>query len=463
MIQSIEKNSSSLRNFYRRIVVWLTATLENPGSKSMIAPLDGVRAIACLSVVMFHISLKAHVWDLHFLGHNAVSIIMAGDAGVSLFFVLSGFLLFLPYVKSLLFDGPWPSLKMFYLRRILRIIPGYYLSLFLMILIWHPEYLQVDHLKQLALFLLFFMDSSKSTFQQINGPFWTLAVEWQFYLLLPWLALAMRFVVQRGSMGSMGNGTRRVWMLIACLVTLACWGVASRYAGLYLTTHTTATWLVPRQVVNVALFFLYGSGGPGTHGKFLEDFALGMFAAFCYTMARHGDMNGIAGAWTRMLQRLSPWLWGSGLVWLFLMALWESSLSAPHVGGLMTYLYGMTYDVFHEIGLSLGFASCVLAILFGSAGLRRMFSWTPLRWVGLISYSMYMWHLPLIQTFMDGVAPYTQHWKLVYSYSLDWLWVLVTVIPFSFLFFALVEKPWMRISDNLRQKSKKTLYKGVVR
>lgn len=422
---------------------------DKAGSKSMIAPLDGVRAIACLSVVMFHISLKAHVWNLSFLGHNAISIIMAGDAGVTLFFVLSGFLLFLPYVKSLLFDGQWPGLRIFYLRRALRIIPGYYISLFLMILIWHPEYLQVNHLKQLLLFLLFFMDSSKSTFQQINGPFWTLAVEWQFYLLLPWLALAMRFVVQRG------NTTRRAWMLVACLCILVCWGLFSRYAGLYLTTHTAATWLVPRQVVDIVLFFLYGVGGPGLHGKFLEDFALGMFAAFCYTMTRREETKEL---WTRTLQRLSPWLWGSGLSWLFLMALWEASLSAPHIGGFMTFLYGVSYDVSHEFGLSLGFAACVLAILFGNAGLRRMFSWTPLRWVGLISYSMYMWHLPLIQTFMDGIAPYTQHWKLTYLYGIDWLWVLVAVIPFSFLFFVLVERPWMKVSDKLRQRSVKKQY-----
>ncbi len=437
---------------YQRVTVWFASMPGDTNSKSTIAPLDGVRAIACLSVVMFHISLKAHVWDLHFLGPNAVSIIMAGDAGVTLFFVLSGFLLFLPYVKSLLFDAPWPSLKFFYLRRALRIIPGYYLSLFLMILIWHPEYVRFDHLKQLALFLLFFMDSSQSTFQQINGPFWTLAVEWQFYLLLPWLALAMRMVVQRGSV------TRRAWSLVVCLATLVCWGVFARFAGLYLNAHTTLTWLVPRQVLNVALFFVYGTDGPGVHGKFLEDFALGMFVAFCYTMARREDVQGIVGMWTRTLQRISPWLWGSGLIWLFLLALWESSMSAPPLGGFAAILYGMNYNVLHELGISLGFASCVLAILFGSAGLRGMFAWRPLRWVGLISYSMYMWHLPLIQTFMDGIAPYVQHWKLIYSYGLDWLWVLVAVIPFSFLFFIMVEKPWMNISDNLRRRSAKKQY-----
>src|SRR5579859_5028095 len=89
LLQSVTENSASIKNFYRRVVGWFASMVENTNSKSTIAPLDGVRAIACLSVIMFHISLKAHVWDLHFLGHNAVSIIMAGDAGVTLFFVLS--------------------------------------------------------------------------------------------------------------------------------------------------------------------------------------------------------------------------------------------------------------------------------------------------------------------------------------------------------------------------------------
>lgn len=450
LIDSLEENGATPK---RGVYSWLHGILENNKPKTTIAALDGVRAIACLSVVMFHIGLNVHIWDTATLGHNAISIIMAGDAGVSLFFVLSGFLLFLPYIKSLLFDGDWPSLRTFYLRRALRIMPGYYLSLLLMIIIWHPEYLQADHLKRLFLFLIFFMDSSKSTFQQINGPFWTLAVEWQFYLLLPLLAFAMRPIVQRGSL------QRRVWMLVLCLVGLASWGMLSRYAGLYLVAHTSTTWFVPRQVLNVALIFLYGASQPGLHGKFLEDFALGMLAAFCYMMVRN---TAVEGKWNCMLRRLSPWLWGFGLLWLFEMALWEAGRAAPHPGGRFnTFLFGMGYDVFHEIGLSLGFAACVVAILFGSIGLKRIFEWTPLRWVGLISYSMYMWHLPLIYAFIAVVTPYVQTWRPWMTFSLYWLWVLVAVIPFSFLFFALVERPWMRVSDNLRQKNQKKVHSNI--
>lgn len=445
LVDTLQKNMATTSEVSRYGYDKASIVTQNDTSKGTIASLDGVRAIACFAVVMFHIGLTIHIWDSGFLGRNAVSIIMAGDSGVTLFFVLSGFLLFLPYVKSLLLDNPWPSLRIFYLRRALRIIPGYYLSLFLMILLWHPEYWRIDHLKQLALFLLLFMDSSKSTFQQINGPFWTLAVEWQFYLLLPWIALAFRFLVQRGPLH------RRVWILLACLAALICWGILSRYYGLYFTLHPSATFLVPRALLNIALFFLYGNGGPGVHGKFLEDFAIGMFAALCYSMARNAQ---VGYAWRIALQRLSPWLWGSGLLWLFMMALWESGRSMPHSGALSALLYGYGYNVFHEFALALGFGACILAILFDNAGLRRMFEWQPLRKLGLISYSMYMWHLPLLLLFIGGTAIYLQHWRLLYIYGLDWLWVFVVVIPFSYLFYRFIEKPWMRISDNLKRAKK---------
>src|SRR5438552_2388399 len=93
LIDSLQPSVPVPKRGIHRVSAWLHAVLENNKPKTTIAALDGVRAIACLAVVMFHIGGKVHIWDTRFLGHNAISIIMAGDGGVALFFVLSGFLL----------------------------------------------------------------------------------------------------------------------------------------------------------------------------------------------------------------------------------------------------------------------------------------------------------------------------------------------------------------------------------
>jgi peptidoglycan/LPS O-acetylase OafA/YrhL len=444
LISSVKQGYFRIQSIYQRVLERITHLLEINKQKSTIAVLDGVRAIACLSVILFHVSGSAHIWDMDGLGHLAISVAMAGDWGVTLFFVLSGFLLFLPYAKTLLYDDEWPATRQFYLRRAIRIIPAYYISLFLLILLSHREYLQLDHVKQLLLFLTFFMDSSQSTYQQINGPYWTLAVEWQFYLVLPFLALAMRPIVQRGSL------RRRVCLLVLCLLGVISWGVLSRYCGLYLSAHPAQTFPVPRPILNIALFFLYGCAGMGWHGKFLEDFAVGMLAALCYILARN---TAVDGTFNNVMRRLSPWLWGGGLLWLLGMALWESSMANPQYRFLPHAIF-YTYVWSHEICLSLGFGACVVAILFGCAGLQRMFVWSPLRCIGLISYSMYIWHLPLILLFVAYVKPYVHVWQLPAVYGLYWLWVLLVVFPVSLASYLLIEKPWMLLGERLRSKSR---------
>ncbi|TMC15932.1 MAG: acyltransferase [Chloroflexi bacterium] len=180
---------------------WIRAGLEDSPKKNTILLLDGVRAFACLIVIWFHIyriPRDLSIWNSPPLAHPLLnSFLYFGKYGVTLFFVLSGFLLFMPFAEALLFEKKWPSVRQFYLRRIFRIMPAYYLSLILIVLLFQRQYLQSQHWQELGLFFTFLMDSSQATFKQLNAPFWTLAVEWQFYMLLPLLALGMRLIVRR--------------------------------------------------------------------------------------------------------------------------------------------------------------------------------------------------------------------------------------------------------------------------
>jgi peptidoglycan/LPS O-acetylase OafA/YrhL len=398
-----------------------------------IAALDGVRAIACLMVIGYHISLMAR--DMNLWTENSDSLItallLAGNAGVTLFFVLSGFLLFLPYANALLFEQPWPSARLFYLRRALRIIPGYYFSLLLIVLLSHPEYLQPARWGQFILFPLFLMDSTRATFQQLNGPYWTLAIEWQFYLLLPLIALGVFAVT---ALAARWVRARRVWAVAGCLLVMIGWGLFTRYWGAYFTAHPSATFLVPRSALNTVLFFTYG-----TDGKFLEDFAIGMLAGLVYTFLRTPDKTPSA----RRMYWYSRWLWGCGILLLLFMVMQY----APAFMGLFH-----PYIWLSELGLALGFGCCILAILFDGAALRRLFEWKPLRWIGLISYSLYIWHLPLLNAFQRNIAPSLTGLPHLLAYSLYWVWVAAVVIPFSFAVYQLIEKPGIQLSNRLRRR-----------
>src|SRR5437588_10067796 len=128
------------------ICQWIWAGLEDAPKKNTIPVLDGARAIACLMVIWFHIyriPRDFHIWNAQPSDHPVLnSFLYFGKYGVTLFFVLSGFLLFLPFAKALLFGKTWPSIRQFYLRRVLRILRAYYLSLILLVLLVPPQSVQ---------------------------------------------------------------------------------------------------------------------------------------------------------------------------------------------------------------------------------------------------------------------------------------------------------------------------------
>jgi peptidoglycan/LPS O-acetylase OafA/YrhL len=143
--------------------------------------LDALRAIAVLLVLVHH-------WMPHDSVLNAFS---NGLMGVTLFFVLSGYLISkILFVQKSSGQSTGSVLKTFYVRRALRIFPVYYLVLILLFLLG-DDLLKPDGLASYFLYLQNFRFAALEAFEWPNGHLWSLAVEEQFYLVWPLVLLVV--------------------------------------------------------------------------------------------------------------------------------------------------------------------------------------------------------------------------------------------------------------------------------
>jgi len=422
-------------------------TFDDSKQKHRIDVLDGVRAVACLGVISFHLNLwsyAGHIWSprLDNIGAIVSSLAFIGEMCIILFFILSGFLLFLPFARAMLFERTWPSVSHFYIRRAFRILPAYYLALALMILYLAPEYLQHDHWPQVWLFLSLQMDVPL-TYQQINAPFWTLAIEFQFYIFLPLIAWLMGRIVRGGTIH------QRHLKLTLCIVGLFLWGMLTRYWGVMIAPTSKMDFLLPHNISDALLPYLYG-----TRGKFYDAFAIGMFISTSYAYLQGSPLHEHV---RQIPQQLSPWLFVLGLtiinivnVWHFY-AIYVANLALHFLDPFQDFLLGGNKDIFMPLLFELGYGLCLFAIIHGKSYLRRPFEWLPLRQVGFISYSLYLWHDPFALFFLSSLLPKFQQldWSTAEQYGVYVLWVVVSVFPLAVALYTWVELPSIRFGEKV--------------
>ncbi len=326
---------------------------------------DGLRALAALSVLGFHAAFFAGAFGNAWWGDVAGRL----EIGVAVFFAISGFLLYRPYVAAHLHGGASPGAAAFLRRRVLRIVPAYWLALTLLAI--YPGLPGVFG-SDWWVFYGFGQIYSQETFAQGIPQAWTLCVEVTFYLSLPLYALAVRGLARgRGERGRVA-----VELALLALLSAAC--------------------LVLRVVVIGA--------GPSV----LPYTLLGLFDWFAAGMAL-----AVLSAWQGGRAQPAPWAAAIGdratLCWLgalAVFALLAATIPAPSVATP----YGEL--AFHALNVLSPVVAVLLLLpaVFGGAAasgaapatdgpdgaVRRFLALPAVAWLGVVSYGIYLWQADLL-------------------------------------------------------------------
>ncbi|MBO0857292.1 MAG: acyltransferase [Chloracidobacterium sp.] len=287
---------NTLRAAARSKIEWLAGKLSRITSTGELIPeVDGLRFIA-ISVVLFHHLLamflsgsgrspavRTHAEWAAAAGQSwLVTLAYCGHFGVNLFFVISGFILALPFAKRAFNQQDAPALKSYYLRRVTRIEPPYLLSLILIFLIhWRQWGVGPKLIPNLIASFFYSHGIVYGRESMINGVAWSLEVEIQFYLLTPLLVLMFR----------LRNAAARRALLVALIVgfgVLSQWMIyPSGSARLTLTLLNFAHYFL----TGFLLVDLYLSGRLRSADKHLswDVITLGAAAAIVATLTRFGQ------------------------------------------------------------------------------------------------------------------------------------------------------------------------------
>lgn len=175
--------------------------LEAVSSVDRIPSLTGVRALAAMLVVATHAAYTTGKYT-----HGYVGLFYSRmEIGVPIFFVLSGYLLFGPWVKALATDGPDPSVRRYARHRVRRIMPAYAVTVLVAYAIYHfrdggpnPGHSWWGLFRNLTLTQIYTDNYGYALLHQGLTQMWSLAVEVAFYVALPFIAYLLVVTVCRG-------------------------------------------------------------------------------------------------------------------------------------------------------------------------------------------------------------------------------------------------------------------------
>jgi peptidoglycan/LPS O-acetylase OafA/YrhL len=380
------------------------AAVAPPPGNPRFPAIDGLRAVAVLSVLVTHTAFLSGFNGKGFLG----SVTARLDSGVALFFVISGFLLYRPFVSARYQRGErGPRVRSYARRRILRIVPAYWLAL-TVLTIWPGLLFMPDK------WYIYYSFTQNLHPNYVAGGItaaWSLACEMQFYILLPVYAIGLFYALRRLPV--------RTQMAVELVLLLGLGALSETVRGLAFADPSP-------DVVSSTI--------AGTFWWF----ALGMSLALI--SARWHAVDAAA--------RPAPLRWVVRWPLAFWVAAAVQMVIITRIG--MPVLDVTDYSTRTWVGghvlyglMAATFALPVFLGVEGRGGVpERLLTLRPVAWLGLVSYGVFLWHHPLTGKFV-GVQDWTSHGSFI-IYTLVVFAVALTAATLSYY---LLERPILRFKD----------------
>lgn len=334
--------------------------------------------------------LSLNIGDVQITYHWLLT---CGWMGANVFFVLSGFLLAIPFARYIEGTGKPVDVGGYLLRRIKRVVPAYWVQIAVLSTVLYIGGTALDW-RMIGAHFAFMQNFRQDYSYALNGVYWTLPTEFGYYLLLPLFAAAAVLL---------GSKKRTAWLVLS--VTLVVVAIAYRYL-MYAS--------VAEATVGVKFFVLLQLPG------LIDHFAIGMLLAWIYVRhaprasARHSDalvIVGLAGivAMMALLDHVYLDYW-NGHILLFI----GYTITAAFIGAL------------------------VLGTAMAGPMSRALFANAPMLFIGIVSYSLYLWHLPILH----WTATLLGHLGVAGAWWLAALGVSASIVIATISYY-LVERPFM--------------------
>jgi peptidoglycan/LPS O-acetylase OafA/YrhL len=330
--------------------------------------------------------LLDHASDAHLRIFPAANMNRAGKYGVYLFFVLSAFLL-----THLLLLRPAAELARartwinYAVRRFLRIFPLFALVLAVLVII--------HRLKWHDFFTHILLRDGKR-------QFWTIPVEVKYYMILPLVAVTLSWLRERRWLGGLLAGMGAIAVGALVLYAEGLWSISK----------------------------------PVLLSQYLEPFLLGTIAALAHQAMAKRPVGTARFA-----------------VWFEVVAFAALAASIVHIPSIYNAIFTP-----HHVVKKFGYESAVcgvfwtlvlLGMLHGTGWMRRLFELAPIRYLGLISYSVYLWHVKFLSDVDDMKWPkiLTGGVRTILPSPLRLVIFIVIVVGVATISYFLIERPLSRL------------------